>query len=152
MPAMAAAQIRCPGCGATVDDIDGPVHRYIGSAPACWAAYTQLLTLGPVHQYAVDAYAAQHPGVPGPQSRRSVGKHLMSLCRVLERGAPPESATRFLASITRDFPWLEPPASLGDVTVFDVRAGTATQLDWARSVWQAWSPYHDTVRGWLDER
>lgn len=143
--------IRCPGCAALVEDIDGPTHRYIGGAAACWAAFNELQTRGTVHQYAVDAYAAQHPGVPGPQARRSVAKHLMSLCRVLERGEASQSAVRFLQTINRDFPWLEPPDSLGRLTVFDVLAGTASQLDWAREVWQAWSPWHDTVRGWLDE-
>lgn len=147
---MPAAMIRCPGCDALVEDIDGPTHRYIGSAAACWAAYNELQLRG-LQQYAVDTYAAQHPGVPGPQARRSVAKHLMSLCRVLERDAPPESAVAFLTTIRRDFPWLEPPESLGGITVFDVLAGAASQLDWAAEVWRAWSPWHDTVRGWLDE-
>jgi hypothetical protein len=80
-----------------------------------------------------------------------VAKHLMSLCRVLERDAPPDSAVRFLATIRGDFPWLAPPEPRGRLTVFDVLAGTATQLDWAQDVWQAWSPWHDTVRGWVDE-
>ena len=145
-----AATIRCAGCAADVEDIDGPVHRYIGSAAACWAAFNELGLRG-AHQYAGDAYAAQHPGVPGPQARRSVAKHLMSLCRVLERDAPPDSAARFLGTIRGDFPWLPPPEPRGRLTVFDVLAGTATQLEWAEDVWQAWSPWHDTVRGWVDE-
>jgi pimeloyl-ACP methyl ester carboxylesterase len=28
----------CPGCGALVPDIDGPVHTYVPSSPGCWKA------------------------------------------------------------------------------------------------------------------
>lgn len=55
--------IRCPGCAAVVPDVDGPTHRYIGGAPACWAAFTELLVQG-IAPYGGDAYAAQHPGSP----------------------------------------------------------------------------------------
>jgi hypothetical protein len=69
----------------------------------------------------------------------------------LRRDGAPHTAVPFLTTIRRDFPWLEPPPSLGGVTVFDVLAGTATQWEWAQAVWQAWSPQHNTIRTWLDQ-
>jgi hypothetical protein len=50
------------------------------------------------------------------------------------------------------FSWLEPPASVGSLTVVDVVAASSDSemdrlvADWARSAWDAWSPYHKTVR------
>jgi ribosomal protein S18 acetylase RimI-like enzyme len=82
---------------------DGPTHRYIGAAPG--------LT--------VDAYAVQHPGVPGPQAIRSVAGHLIALHFVLERDVAPDRATRALrwAATKRDaFRWLDPPPSPGPLT------------------------------------
>jgi hypothetical protein len=50
--------------------------------------------------------------------------------------------------------WLEPPTSMGGVTV--LRALQAEDADeygkvarvWAESVWKAWSAYHGIVRSW----
>ena len=164
---MDAAQqlVRCVGCGAPVPDIDGPTHTYIGASPGCWQAYGELLVRDygedrapPIVELAVDAYAVQHPGVPGRRSSQSVAIHLLILCLVLERGLDPARATRARRHYThRAFPWLEPPASQGEVTVLDVLAArdpaehAAGVERWARSVWDAWSAHHDTVRRWLDQ-
>jgi hypothetical protein len=156
---------RCVGCGARVPAIEGPTHPYIGASPGCWQVYGEVLAREygefanpPVHRLTVDAYAAQHPGVPGRRSSQSVAVHLMSLCAVLEQGLEPRAATRaigqFLAT-QREFPWLTPPPTLGEVTVLDVRDATdladhtARVERWARSVWAAWSAHHQTVRKWL---
>ncbi len=140
----------CGGCGADVPDIDGPTHRYVGAAPGCWAAFNELLLRG-ASQYAVDAYCTQHPGVPGRQARRSVAKHLMNMCRYLERGGRVEDSTRFLASLSRDFPWLVPPSHLGDITVHQVLSGQESQREWAAAVWCAWLVAHPTIRAWMGE-
>ena len=42
--------------------------------------------LGDIHRLTVDAYAAQHPGRPSPQSMKSVGVHLIRLCLAVEQG------------------------------------------------------------------
>ncbi len=157
--------VRCVGCGAPIPDIDGPTHAYIGASPGCWQAYGELLARDygeghapPIVELAVDAYAVQHPGVPGRRSSQSVAIHLLILCLVLERGLDPARATRARRHYThRDFPWLEPPASQGEVTVLDVLDArdlaehVARVERWARSVWDAWSAHHDTVRRWLDQ-
>src|ERR687896_852498 len=119
----------CFGCGALVPEIDGPTHPYIGASPGCWAIYGEVLAkeyaYPPVHRLTVDAYAAQHPGVPGRRSIQSVAVHLISLYLILERGYEPERATaairEALESRSENFVWLDPPASLGGITVLDVR-------------------------------
>ena len=56
----------------------------------------------------------------------------------------------------REFPWLEPPISLGDITVLDVLNATGAAEHnqmvrlWAESVWRAWAPHHERVRAWAD--
>jgi hypothetical protein len=81
----------------------------------------------------------------------------MSLCLVLERGLVPERATKALVYLThRAYPWLEPPADRGRVTVLDILGArdlaehTRRIERWALSAWQAWLPHHATIRSWLD--
>lgn len=162
--------VPCVGCGALVPDIDGPTHRYLGASPGCWRAYGELQSWGyrgtesegTIHRLAVDAYAAQHPGVPGKQSSQSVMAHLYILCRVFERDLAPAGATdairRFVEkNKARTYPWLEPPQSLGPITVLAVLGATTQEehdrrvMLWAESVWQAWQPHHNMVRRWADE-
>jgi len=153
----------CPGCAARVPREQGPTHRYLLAAPACWRMYGEVLArrlaaaVIPPDRYPVDAYAIQHPGVPGPQSSQSVVAHLVSLGLMFERGASPQAATQAMAALIAankgKFPWLDPPASVGSLTVVDVAAAdTDAELDrlaaqWARAAWDAWSPHHATVRG-----
>jgi hypothetical protein len=161
------ARILCIGCGALVPDVEGPTFRYPDAAsPGCWAIYGEILAkeygaygYPPVHRLTVDAYAVQHPGRPTPQTAQSVTLHLISLCLVLEQGAPTTYATRMMQHVAenykRAFPWLDPPPSLGDITVLDVvnAAGYADHARrvrrWAQSTWAAWSVHHDTIRAWI---
>ena len=158
----------CVGRGAMVPDLEGPTHRYIGASPGCWAAYGRLsekeasdFRFMRYHQLTVDAYCVQHPGEPSPQSIRSVAVHLVGLHLQLERETPTEglyTARQRIASLGKegklDLVWLEPPTSMGGVTV--LRALQAEDADeygkvarvWAESVWKAWSAYHGIVRSW----
>ena len=157
----------CVGCGALVPEIEGPTHRYLGASPGCWAVYGEVLEkeygdylrYAPVHRLTVDAYAAQHPGVPSPQSIQSVAVHLIRLHLVLERGLRPEranAAMQWTVSRSKRFVWLDPPVSLGEITILDVRDAKDPDehiervREWARSVWEAWAPHHETVRRWAD--
>jgi Family of unknown function (DUF5946) len=157
--------IRCVGCGGAVPQMDGPTHRYMESSPGCWHVYGKVLSreysdpvFGVLHRLAVDSYAVQHPGRPGPQAIQSVCVHLISLCLVLERGLAVGYATRVMGEATRTkerFLWLTPPKSLGAVTVSDV-ADVATPLEhekrvraWAEAAWSAWADHHATVRAWV---
>jgi hypothetical protein len=168
-----AELIACIGCGALVPDIEGPTHRYIGASPGCWQIYSEMRARGyggeserhvpwTVHRLVVDTYAAQHPGVPGKQSSQSVAAHLFVLCLVIERGVDLAFVTQAITQFVerykgREFAWVEPPPSLGPVTVLDVVAAGSREehnrvvMRWAESVWRAWEVYHGRVRGWVGE-
>ncbi len=154
----------CCGCAALVPDIDGPIHPYIGASPGCWAIYGEVLAkeYGEyrhpfVHRLTVDAYAAQHPGMPSRQSIQSVAIHLISLFLIIERrfdfAKITEAIRRALKHRDR-FVWLEPPASLGDITILDVQKARSLKehirrvQKWAESVWEAWAPHHAAIQGW----
>lgn len=156
---------RCPGCGATTPAVDGPTHPYLGASAGCLAAAGEVLAreyedyarYAPVHRLGVSAYPAQHPGVPSPRATASVGVHLIRLHLLLERGLRPENANAAIVWASRrkgDFVWLDPPSSLGDLTVLHVRDSRDPEEhirrvgEWARSVWGAWSPHHETIRRW----
>ncbi len=156
----------CPGCAAAVPGEDGPTHRYIAASPGCWRLYGELLgreyadyaRFAPVHRLTVDAYAAQHPGTPSPQSIGSVGAHLIRLHLQLERELPHDRANDAMLDISSRlkgyFVWLDPPEHPGDRTVLDVLGAGGPEehmgrvRGWAASVWEAWAPHHETVRRW----
>jgi hypothetical protein len=90
-----------------------------------------------------------------------VAVHLVALHLQLERETPIEglyAARQRVASLGKEgrlnLRWLEPPASMGAVTVLQTleacgpaEYGEVARL-WAESVWRAWSTYHETVRLW----
>jgi hypothetical protein len=148
-----------------VPDIDGPTHAYLGANAGCWAAWGDLqaramtdLHLARWQPLAVDAYAAQHPGVAGRRQAQSVIVHLASICLVLERGfAPADGIRAKQLLLARDpvFDWLEPPASPGSITVLDAAAASgandgAVVQAWAASVWEAWAAHHAFLRATAD--
>ncbi|MGH8372953.1 MAG: DUF5946 family protein [Gammaproteobacteria bacterium] len=157
--------IKCQGCGGLFPDIEGPSHRYMESCPGCWAAFGEVLAREysdpaymVVHRLSVDTYAAQHPGRPSRQSIQSVGLHLIRLCLLLEQGTDTSHANEAMLAATKikhTFKWLEPPTSLGSMTVADVVAATTVETHvqgvktWANVVWQAWSPHHATIHNWI---
>jgi hypothetical protein len=124
----ARAHLRaCVGCAAMVPDIDGPTHRYIGASPGCWALYGELAEKEAgdfryvrSHQLTVDAYCAQHPGVPSPQA-----------VRWLEVPA-------FLRAVT----------VLDLLAAKDPAEHARRARGWAESVWEAWMAHHEVVRRW----
>jgi hypothetical protein len=154
----------CPGCRAIVPVVPElrTDHLYVGAAPGCWAAYTELMGLQMAdpglfesRMLSVDVYMAQHPGVRGRQASQSVWGHLVGLCLSLEFGFDGVASARAKARLLAPkatFEWLEPPASLGRITVFDVLEIPAPDehivaIDlWAASVWAAWAPYAEHVR------
>jgi len=154
----------CPGCKALFPALDGPVHAYLESSPACWHAFGQVLEreygspeLFAVHRLSVDSYAVQHPGGDSRQALQSVGVHLARLCLFLEHGLSPEEANSAMLRVgmTKASMFkLARPQSLGAITVADVLAAQNPEQhsrivsQWAASAWEAWSEHHDTVRRW----
>ncbi|MDH3581190.1 MAG: DUF5946 family protein [Hyphomicrobiales bacterium] len=87
----------CPDCGANVPVSDGPTHAYLGASAGCWAVFGEVLAkefedqrFFAVHQFTVDAYAAQHPGKPERRSIQSVAVHLAGLHLALDLGRSAE--------------------------------------------------------------
>nr|BAJ06906.1 putative uncharacterized protein [uncultured bacterium] len=164
---------RCVGCSAEVPVIEGPTHRYMTAAPACWHRYGELLSmlygrpgLEAALVMAADTYAVQHPGSPNPQAIQSVGIHLLNLYAYLVRGRPvripqknfTERTFHAIAAPTeRASYWLEPPSFAGTLTVFDVPSSGSDEAiqgrvrSWAESVWDAWHAHHSQVAAWYDE-
>lgn len=156
---------KCFACRGLFPNIEGPVHRYMDSIPGCWAAFGEVLareysdaTYFSVHRLTVDSYAVQHPGKStSRQCIQSVGVHLVRLCLFLEQELSAENANDAMLEAAKHkqrFVWLEPPDSLGKITVADVVKETTAKghktlvNEWARCVWDAWSPHHNTVRSW----
>jgi hypothetical protein len=154
----------CFGCGALFPAVDGPIHPYLGASAGCWAVYGEVLAreygeyrYPAVHRLTVDTYSVQHLGIPSRRSIQSVAVHLVSLWLILECRFSSEKATagiRAALGHRHEFVWLAPPSRLGDLTILDVCNATdfvkhkAVVKRWAESVWQAWSPHHETVRRW----
>ena len=65
-------KIKCYGCGALVNNIEGQPHKYIGAPQGCWDLHGKSLAkeYGEynypelTHRLTVDTYAIQHPGQP----------------------------------------------------------------------------------------
>jgi hypothetical protein len=156
----------CPGCRLVLPVYKGPTHAYVGASPACWRLYGQVSTLSwgvslglPLGRLVGDTYRVQHPGTPQVRAVQSVAVHLMGLCMVLERGAEPQvvhTRDRKPLRKTLDLHWLDPPRPNGSLTVRGPLGASgpdqhaASVEAWARNVWAAWEPHHETVRRWLD--
>jgi hypothetical protein len=115
--------------------------------------------MGVTHRASVDAYAAQHPGVPSRRATQSVWAHLAGLYIVLERGLPETIAREVMkqiASSSADLSWLPPPADPGGITVADVAAVDGSDAHhaqvrcWAAAVWSSWSEHHHAIRVLVD--
>ena len=145
-------------CGVHLHSIEAPTHPYMLSTPSCWEAYGRLLakeyeapSLMRLHRLTVDAYAAQHPG-------DSVGIHLSRLALMMDEGWVMERANDAMLSITakkRQYPWLVPPKLDGAGTFLPALHAVGSDehesavSQWARGVWQAWTPHHAQVKSWL---
>lgn len=156
----------CPGCGLTLPEIDGPVHRYMRTSPACWAVYGRVLAreygdaqLLITHRFGVDAYAVQHPGGTDRQSIQSVALHLVRLGLSLDRDLSPDEVNGIavrLGKVKQGFTWLRPPADRGAVTVADVDAARSTKAHaeavrrWARSAFDASREHHAQIIAWIE--
>lgn len=160
-------EVRCFACGAPVQDIDGPTHGYMSSAPGCWALYTALQdwTLGlagedrlTLAMDLVDTYAAQHATNTERRNRQSVAVHLMSLCLTLEHGVSGARRRMLIGGWThREYPALTPRPGAYPLTVRDLadapeadRAALVREM--AAATWAAWTPHHAAIRAWLAPR
>ena len=164
-PAAPAGITTCDCCSATLPD----------GFESCRAVFNAVLereycdpAYGEAHLFTVDAFCLQHSEQCGP---RSNAFHLMRLCWLIERGGNPgirqvraggRAFYKAREESVRHFPFLEPPAARGEVTVVSVlQAQTAEEhaeraRAWGQSVWDAWSGHHtwarEQVRQWFDRK
>lgn len=160
--------IACAGCGALVPNIDGPVHKYVPSAPGCWKTFGQVqadealrFRYPPAHRIVVDAYMAQHPGDGSDRrDRQSVFVHLVGLYAVLVLEMSPERSTNVFRRLLHDrddFPHLRRTGDPGSLTVMHVVG--ARDLDdydsrareWGRAVLESWPQHHELIRAALEQ-
>ena len=156
---------RCPGCGIVAPSDGGPTHAYLGSSAGCWRRYGEILAREfqepewfASHQITVDAYAAQHPGVPERRSAQSVALHLTTLGLIFERDFDPADAPKLHKRMAHrpDYSWLEPPSMEGTSTVLDVLGARDPDEHerlfrrWGREIWDAWGDHRETLWRWLD--
>jgi hypothetical protein len=159
---------KCPGCGAVVPDTDGPVHKYVPSAPGCWQAFgevqadeAQRFGYPPAHRIVVDSYMAQHPGDGGDRrDRQSVFVHLVGLCAVREHDLPRPYVTKLLGDVIRrrrgDFPILARTDGPGPLTVLHMIGADHLDdyerraLEWSIAVWESWNAQHALIQTELD--
>lgn len=156
----------CPGCGALLVGIEGPVHRYMDGSPACFEKFNTILAfeysdwrLQSTHRLTVDTYAVQHPGEEGTRQQiQSVGLHLARLGLQLDRPTPPKETNDVMLSLTKGKHTLEllkPPKNFS-MTAADVAlyAGTPLHAEkvkaWAMSAWNDWSAHHDYIKEWTE--
>lgn len=162
----------CEGCGGSLPLLEcGATHRYMTSSAACWAAFASLndparpLEDAPFNALVVDAFAAQHPGAPSPQSINSVAVHLMVLYGVLERQYRPAQALWLRNRPGRPtkihkhdrFHWLTPPSfaerlTVADIVADDTPGGRSSLAEaWVKDVWAAWAaPHGAQVTAWFE--
>jgi hypothetical protein len=150
----------CPGCGVRLPASQAqPDSRYHASAE-CWQLYGELtaytLTRGYrafIHQYAVDAYGAQHASEMGPPIGLAFA--LIGLYYAFDQGYSGRQVQHMhmlLARRSKNWPRFVPPPHVGSVTVLDVmRAQPGEERDaalrsWGRSVWDAWGQEHERVK------
>lgn len=151
----------CPGCKIGLPKTDMPTHRYLGASPSCWQVYGSVLAKEysdphymKFHRWTVDAYAAQHPGQPNPQTIQSINVHLFALHALLERKIEASEVPPLMSKLEKfkdQFTWFEPPQSFGDLTVLDLTRASSPEehgqisRKWAESVWNSWNHAHGRV-------
>lgn len=155
----------CPGCGAALLEMDGPVHAYMTSSPACFNIFTRILaseysdpSLLPTHRLSVDTYAVQHPGSEKTRQQiQSVGLHLARLSLQTRRLSSPRAANDVMLGLGQHkstLRYLEPPKAFS-MTICDIEPYIGSDKhaskikEWAMQTWSDWSDHHDYIHSWV---
>ena len=150
--------IICPGCGVKLpikNVAASPNHNASGE---CQELFNELsgFTLSNntkefIHQYVVDAYGAQHAGLPAKNIR--VAFSLIGLCLAVEHNYTGRQVQLVHMKIPKQiWPDLSPPALPAKITIWNVITATSDQEkftvinEWTKSVWHSWSTYHEYIR------
>ena len=159
---MSRPAVACPGCGLELPSNGWRGDLRVLASTECWELYGEIqaatigdASLGRFRQLTVDTYLAQHASERS--SSIGVAFALLGLHLSLElgrSGAEVRAEHRRLAETPRTWPVFVAPADRGRRTVFDVAIADAAERPaaieaWSRSVWDAWSDWHPTVRALL---
>jgi len=155
----------CPGCGNSLPPIDGPIHRYMTSSPACWKMFGEILAveysspeLMEIHRLTVDTYAVQHPGDTSRQAIQSVGMHLARLAVQLDTSKSPDELNAVMSGFSArkaGLIHLARPYNFS-MTIDDIAPFTGGNehiskvREWAASAWQDWHQHHDYIHEWIE--
>ena len=148
----------CLGCGLVLEQTEWPEPSGYAASRECLRLFGELTaktqTLGDPafpHQYAVDAYAAQHATEDSPLIKTTFA--LVGLYLACERGFTGRAVQlehmrlgrRGRKDWPRFFRRIHAP-----VTIAGVLAGRASLHEWMASVWREWAPDHERVRALLE--
>ena len=155
-----ANQKECPGCGLKLPDQNLPHNDRFNASGECWKIYEELLsyTLSRndrdfIHQFAVDAYTAQHSG----EVTRNIATAfaLIGLYFSAEKGYTGKQVQRVHTALAKNrVKWESstPHNMTGTFTVLDVLTAEPGEerdkmiIKWAESVWRSWQSIHDRIK------
>ena len=154
----------CPGCGLRLPATGFPEPDRFNASGECWQLFSDLCAYTVagqdpdfLHQHAVDAYEAQHPG--GKTRDITVAFGLIGLYLALEKGftgKQVQQAHLQIAGLRKDWPRLEHPTRPASVTVQDVLRASegpvreAVIREWMAAVWESWIGQQQWVRDTTD--
>jgi hypothetical protein len=154
-----AMNVKCPGCGLDLPDINLENSDRYNASGECWQLNNELTAFFMMNpdltfraQHAVDAYGAQHSG--GVTKNVTIAYSLIGLYLALERGQSGrqvQQAHMELAKKSIQWPSLALPARSYSLTIADVlNADETTRNDilmkWAQCVWDAWKEHHEWTK------
>jgi hypothetical protein len=146
----------CDDCGAVVP----------GGAANCKSVFDEVLvreysdySYARSHRLTVDSYSLQHPE-SYMRSGKSFAAHLTGMCAALEY-EDSSAINRAVQEWLNGAKAIDKPARLpghrGGLTIIYIHDAANGEehnkrvQEWARSVWSAWSEYHDLAREWIRE-
>lgn len=155
--------IICPGCGVKLQSKNLPPSEFYNASGECNELFNELsgytLSMGNtnfIHQFAGDAYGAQHAGAPTKNIR--IAFALIGLCLAIEYNYTGRQAQLIHMKIPKqNWETLEPPKEKAIITVADVlKANSDSERivminQWVNSVWNIWSQHHEWVRQKVSE-
>lgn len=150
--------IVCSGCGVRLPNKNFGGSDGFNASGECNELFNELSgftlmhnTSEFIHQYAVDAYGAQHAGLPTKNIR--VAFSLIGLCLAIEHDYTGRQVQLVHMKIPKqDWPSLDIPEQKTSITVADVLDANpdAEKIDilrnWMKAVWESWSQHHEWIR------
>ena len=157
--------VGCPGCGLLHRPTGADRPQDLRATGECAEEHARAVScfysdpeLVPLRQYAVDAYACQHPLATTRRGVQTTALCLMTLDLVLERGqdvaAGPALHEEMMGTRPGVFVALPAPVPGAALTHRHLTAAVdgpgrgERAREWALSVWGTWRQHHGQVRQW----